>query len=610
MLVTVWEWLVVGSWLSASALGLLGLVPIRVADDAETSEQLAALVRRAAWAIVILVGVGLALWAGLLSPAAVADPAKRLMLGLLLVYSAGLIVRATVGRYLAPWFSAWWGARKIGQEIERKSDIREKLNRQPKQFEPEAHFGEHMFFGLCDDGLPYTVPLKTFRGMHCQFLGATGTGKGVLLQNVMAQSIRLGYGAWYFDPKSDGYIRTLLADEARRSGRPFYILDLVNGIGSYAPFACGSVDARAERLTTLFGLARGGGDSDYYKNNERAILRRTLKAVSAERATLQALEKEFTKQKKAHFGADNRRAGDVMTAESLLSEWQALPTICVTPTAATLDVRRAVREGAVVYVRSALSGLSIDVATACLVELSEVLIADPPSARGQHIVVGIDETERLLTQTVLTGLTVLRSCGTTMLLAYQSADQARNLRDQRVDKEAAKGIIEVNCQIKLVYGTTNDAVAEQISLDSGDRRVMALMSQRAETNAFGGEAWTGERTIKEDRAPVISKDEIKALPERVAVALRPNALAQVVSTCWLPGRSEEAYEAAVRSWEERSKIVDAPAETKRIAFDVPKRPQKTKSKPSAEGQVAGAEVAPMEGSEGVVDRAVDDGWAS
>lgn len=576
---TIATWMNPHGWqLWAVTLGLLatvGLSPLTwKADKATGADMTWAMTRRVLWSVAVGLPalLGVVVWWGAMNWAPGAAEMwslamiRRYSLGVAVAIAAGVVLRIAWFRYAAPAWSGWWRARWIGQHVDQPVDIRKEMDRiKPREFDPGALFKpDRLVLGQRDDGTPYSVSWDDFKSCHMQIVGATGRGKGVALQTIYAQLIRAGMGAWYFDPKGDAFIPAIMAAEARRAGRSFYVLDLVDRIGAYAPFAGGTVEERAERMVTAFQLERGGGESDYYKNAERLIVRDAVKRVASVDADLATLLDAIEIEKARHLGKSPRAMESKMTAEALLAEWSSLTTIAVRPEHG-LNVAKALAENAIVYVRCGLRGLTADVASVLLIELMDELIRNPPSAQGRHVGLGIDEAATLMSQQVVSGVTAVRSTGTTMMIAYQALEQVRNMRDQRVDKDAAETTMNINCEFKIIYGTSMEQTAEQISLSAGRRRVQVAMNEATEIGPFGGEQWSGKRSFREDEDQLISTDTIKALPKRVAVVLLPNRLAELVYTCWLPGVPKNAYLDALAAWKT---VVGTPAapKKKQIAF--------------------------------------------
>jgi len=574
-------------WFGVLCIGLLSIAPLAPKSDANSWEVTAALARRLALIGVFakLVASGV-FWVFLSHPDLQSGwlaREKAEALSMTFAFMGALTLRILGLRYLAPALSSWLRSRRIAQEVEGKTDIRDEMTKyKPIVFDPEQLFVDNMMtLGKDKNGDALRIPIRAFKSTHVQIIGATGRGKGVLLQTIYSQVVRMGFGAWYFDPKGDEFIPVILAYEAARAGVPFYVLDLVHKKGAYAPFSGGTIEERTERMNTAFMLERGGAESDYYKNTERVLLRRTVQSVGSQQADLKTLEATFADHKLRHFGKGNKNLENPMTVEAMLQEWQSLATVAVSPKAG-LDVGKAIRDRAVVYVRCALRGLTADVASVLLIELTDELIKAPPSARGEHIVLGLDEAATLMSAQVVTSLTAVRSTGTTMMLAYQASGQVRNMRDQRVDKDAAEGTVNINCETRLIYGTTIEETAEQISLSSGNKRVLTVMGEGAEVGGWGGERWSGKRSFREEDAALITTDTIKALPERVAVLLRPNATAEIVWTCWMPKRTPDAYNAAVKQWEASLTLPSLKPEQKTIQLQVPPRPAPKKAIPKEE----------------------------
>ena len=536
-----WGWV---AWaMGGTLLGVLGLAPIGTKADASTAEVWAVGLRKAGWATVVflpILAAAVFLTArnlGIIAEtqAWFAAQAWQYGPGVLAAWVGGFGLRVLVARFAIPYFSARLRRARVTQATDGKTDIREEVLRYaPREFDPEKHTDLDRGLAMGQDAERCSVFLdwEVFCKTHMQVIGPTRYGKGVLLGNVLKQCVHKGLGTWYFDPKGDDHLPYILAEAAKAVGRPFYVLDLITGVGSYAPFAGGTAEERAERVITSFRLESAGGDSDFYKRTERQLLRKIFVTLAGPQTDLETIRKHFEVAKRAKFAGNEKRATDSSSIEDGLDEWKSALGIGGKPSTQSLHVERAINESWVVYVRCRTRGITRDIARCLIQELTETVLRVRPRKQGQHVVAALDEARALFSNVVVDALTTVAGAGMTLMPAYQSVLDVRNLDDERMDPAMVEAAVNVNCQVKFVHGTRDFETAEAISLLTGTRRVLVPQSEATEIGAFGGERWSDKRAFREDEDALIPPNTISALPERIGVFLPPGEAARLVWTCW------------------------------------------------------------------------------
>ena len=196
-----------------------------------------------------------------------------LVLGMLL----GIGSRFAWKRYAAPWISREWRKKRMAQHTEKQSDVRDELDKlKQKNFSPEQYYklrDKQVFVGLNQAGEPIYMELDDFLGQHMMIVGATGQGKGVAQGYIIDQTIRMGLGTWFCDPKGDDHIPFIMKKAADDMGVDFIYLNLnPNGYGLWSPFSGGTMQQRKARLVEAFGMADSGDASAFYKLQERSEL--------------------------------------------------------------------------------------------------------------------------------------------------------------------------------------------------------------------------------------------------------------------------------------------------------------------------------------------------
>lgn len=566
---------------AAAVLGGIGAAPVQAKIDASTAEALAANARRAAWAVVLLGVCGFVISTQVTGPHALWlwPLARTAAIAATATYIAAFAARVLIARFVLPGVSGWMRAHRISQSTDALADIRtEQARYTPKNYDPSAHFvaanttcPPGLFLGLDDQSKPMHLPWPVFRETHLQIIGPTRFGKGVVAGCILAQSIRAGFGSWYFDPKGDNHIPKIMAEQAKAANRPFVILDLVNNVGTYAPFAGGSLQDRISRIVQAFKLEDTGSDGDYYKRSERKMIRLALERVPADDATLANILKAYQQVKFQELGGDERRVAQETSVESGLAEWAGIANIAGNGRSG-LQVKAALDQNAVVYVRCSTMGLARDVARILITELAETALKNPPAADGRHAFMLVDEARSMISSPLVSALTTVAGAGLTVGLAYQSILDMRNMDDKRLDAGSVEGAVNVNCQVKILYGTTDADTAEWVARTSGTRRVFLAQLEKAETGAFGGEKWAADRSFREDEAPLISPNTVLAMQPRVAIALVPGHAARMLYPAWMPYKTT--------AWEEAMKTQAQPTHS------TPEKPKKAVPLPAGAATLA------------------------
>ncbi|MBC7906090.1 MAG: TraM recognition domain-containing protein [Rhodospirillaceae bacterium] len=155
--------------------------------------------------------------------------------------------------------------------------------------------------------------------------------------------------------------------------------------------------------------------------------------------------------------------------------------------------------------------------------------------RGSHLCLFIDELKFLASDTIVKALATIAGFDAEIITAYQNFGDLLNPDDSRLDGRAVLQAVQVNSQIKLIFGGTDPDTAEYVAEASGTRMKKITRFERTEINRSGGESWARQRMLADQEEALIPINTVLALPRRVAVLLRPKHLAQVVCVSPVPG---------------------------------------------------------------------------
>jgi len=523
------------------SLGIFGLTPLKIKSEFNALQVLLVYYRKIALiSLVVIMLVTLGLYAFYVSmnaaPTALASQyfvswlwgiakinAPLIGGGL----ASALLFRLLTTRYLIPWVSGIWRRLRVEQTNEKLDDIRERSDTlKAVDYIPNQHYStDHVFLGLSDELVPITVSDEVWNETNKQIIGPTRYGKGVLIGCILDQQIRKGAGTIYVDPKGDRYAPHIMCRAAQESGRQFIYLDLSdNGIGSWAPFRGGTERDALTRLEMAFDLEYTGETADFYKGQERKALDRAFKSA-----------RDVPTLRKSMENTDSHR----INAE--LARWSSIRSLCPGKDVG-FDMDRALLDNAVIYVKGSLDDSIIKTATTIFI--AEIIQAsrrlDRRIPNGVDVV--IDEVSSLVSSTLALSLATSVGFGVRFTLAYQSQGDLLNIENTTVSGRYVYQSINVNSQIKAVYGGADHETAQWIADLSGTVMKSVPKMERSEINASGGEVWAGTRFMGTEEANLISINTVLALPPRVGVLVSPSQLARLCFTAFVPVDTEERLE--------------------------------------------------------------------
>lgn len=520
-------------------LGGLGLAPLRLESDLGSHGTLQLTLRRATLVLiagfaVLGIGAGLLFWLRLGAPLAAelgADYLQRWGPFCIAALVLGLLLRLVLQRYLQPRLSDWLRAMRIMQPTETASDIRAEIHAyQALDFLPSRFYRPgRVLVGLSLEHEPVTVDLAEWREINKTVVGATRTGKGITFQIWAEQAIARGDTVIMVDPKRDRFLPQVLKQAADAAGRRFIVLDLSDpdSPGAWSPFSGGPPADRRARFFDIMELTDRGTDADHYKALAREQLFGLFEAGAT--TTIPFLLAKATELS----AADEDRAKALSTIRARLKEWAGTPKLCP-KTGKGFRIERSLTEGAVVYVYGSLDDGIIRAASRAFIQEVIQEARRLQHQRTSHLCLFIDELKFLVSDTIVKALATIAGFDAEIITAYQSFGDLLNPDDSRLDGHAVLQAVQVNSQIKLIFGGTDPATAEYVAEASGTRMKRITRFERTEINRSGGETWARQRMLADQEEALIPVNTVLALPRRVAVLLRPKHLAQVVCVSPVP----------------------------------------------------------------------------
>ncbi|MFO1388294.1 type IV secretion system DNA-binding domain-containing protein [Cellvibrio sp.] len=441
---------------------------------------------------------------------------------------SGWLLRFSFSRYALPLYSSV--LRKISNKrtSDELSDIRKESSRlRAKDYLPEKHYKPgFIFVGLNEHNGPNLIPIDLWREANMQIIGPTRYGKGVIIGNILDQIIRQDDCVFYIDPKKDAFAPHIMYQAAKLNNRKFYYVALHDDdIGSWAPFAGGSDGDALVRAEIAFGLEfTGDPGTDYYKSQE-----------------LKEFQKAFAQTRNIESLKNLLKETDANRINAELARWSRVKSL-VPKNGSGFSIQKAIKENAVVYIQGHLKDAVLRTATKIfIVELVQEAM-NMHKERKNHLTVAIDEVSFLVSKDLAQSLATSLGFNINFVLAYQSQNDLLNLDDNSVNGNYIHQSINVNCQLKAVYGGADFETAEWASNLSGTIIKEVTKMERAEISKAGGEIWEGTRSVGSVEENFINKNTILTLPPRVCVFIQPRKIASINYTAFVPVKDTSSLE--------------------------------------------------------------------
>lgn len=501
---------------------------------------------------------------------------SRLWVVPLLAVLLGFASSWILNRHLSPWISATkkrWEVRQSGDEL---SDIRlEKNKMETKDFLPNKYYKKGYFFwGLDSKNIPIYDDFPTWNTRHFRFVGPTQTGKGVEIGVALDQAIRHGNTVFFIDPKPDKHARSIMQKACVDTGRMFVELDLrPQGKGRYEPFLGGDERQARSRLSYILGLQDTGTDGDFYKSTERRIIDKIFSDWDRRLHSLKGIL------------SDEKYFNDVKRSLNYIDEWLRISTFKVSKDKRGFAVDKCFENQAVVYIRGDLDDAVLN--KACTVLLMEICqeakrLYESNQRKGAVTLI-IDEVAFLINEQIADSLATVAGFDMNIGLAYQSEGDLLNLKDKTLNADAIATRVKVNCKNSMYYMAADAETAKVMAEESGEIFKNVTRSQSVTIGRHLEETWENRRDLHKVDEYLITTNQAKMLPERVAVLYRPNMLAEVCHTCWVPVKPTTT---APITEEPEPEIVEI--EKRKIVEDLPDLPSAKKiediEKSNAEAQ--------------------------
>jgi len=432
--------------------------------------------------------------------------AVGLVSGLALIY---WLTRSVVPRYVAVMERRTRKTRHDGLTDARTVS---ELLPKPIQYDPRRYFqtgfrNEALFLGLDSNRKPVTLSKQIAHETHIQLVGPTRTGKGLIAQNLLAQSVRRGEAVVVFDPKvgADKWLPSVLHAECVTAGLQFRYVDLRADCAQFNLLKGCTPRETMELLTTGLKLGRKGEAADFYRVAERAHLRRTTMANSAEPWSIPELADALGEA----AGEDQKKLEGLM---ELMGELADIPAV---QTRAGVDLEEVLTHGGVLYIAGSDLDEDIRMLQPMLVQRLVQLIRRRPRDVGLHVTMFLDEVKHLLSTAVLNSLGMIADRNCTMIPACQSL---KDLVCIDASQDTTESVVNTNCTIRFCYRQLEPRTVDWIESQTG-KILINVESAEIQRNPALAEVQHETRRVQQVQRATIDTNMINQLPSGCAVLL-------------------------------------------------------------------------------------------
>lgn len=439
---------------------------------------------------------------------------------------AGWVLRFSSQRYIVPIASKIFRSLRFTQSDDKLSNIEDELEKYSvKEFNPQKYYklDDQVFMALDQDNNPIYVPRKTWIEVNMQIIGPTRYGKGVEAGVIADQGIRAGDSVFYIAPKKEKFMPHIMKAAAESRGQKFYYVDLTDeGPGKWGPFLGGTARDALSRLYNAVGLnLTGNPGTDFYKTKERQELVNVFERGRSLKAILQNIDESSASK-----------------AYASISEWLTIETFNC-KAGQGFSIEKALEENAVVYIQGALTDPVVKMMMKIfIIELVQEA-ARVEDKRNSHLTVFVDEVRFLVSKELADALATIVGFDVNFILMYQSILDLTAPDDTTLNGRALLQSVNVNSQLKAIYGGADPETAEWIAALSGEKTLSVSKMEKTEILSGGGEIYESGRMIGTESVALIHSNIVKVLPPMVCALFQPRATAKIAYTSWVKVESEK-----------------------------------------------------------------------
>lgn len=437
----------------------------------------------------------------------------------------------------------------LGRGLTSVESAKIELFNEPIEYRPLDYLRvDNQFFGLeINSNKAYFLPFAD--STHILYCGPTRSAKGIALSHRVIEAIRQGKGIIVVDPKKDDFLPQVISEELERQDRceNLIIASYPNNFG-YSGFDKNDTSLEfTNKLIVALDLAPSGDPkSDFYRRNERTLLKKVVKIFLSSLSLLnnefefnyksfsnfikylyldlsatQNYNYELSKNKpnmdlieqysNRYFKPELFKNLELSFDEILILKglYQTVLELCDANIYTSVNIDEALYNGKVLYIQAD----QLDEASLKMLKILQVDIIQKAKKKTANCIVIADEVSFYATKTLSDSLSTIAGFGVHFILALQDLAQLNDV--------TIKNPILSNCQTKLFYKSSDLETLEYIEKLSG----LELVTQTTKQNST--------TTIRQNQEPLLNITRLRALKrDRVAILIAESLNAPVIVQTW------------------------------------------------------------------------------
>jgi hypothetical protein len=309
-----------------------------------------------------------------------------------------------------------------------------------------------IFIGLDEYVKPIYLKFDDWRARHFLIVGASRSGKGVVMQGLGVQSLMLGETLVVLDPKGDKYMPHIFKEYCQQSGAAYNYIDLTKDMEQINLIADTNPRDLKNCFIEAFSQREIGSESDVYRKNEQEFLENLSRFIFEETAN------KNLAQVLREYDID-RYTDNYKSSVSDLNKLAKLTSI----NALGNSLESLVKKGGCIYIVGDLLDETIKkVQRFIFCRIVQLARNYSNAGKEQSITVFADELVAHISRFVAESYTVSLGWGLRIISAIQDLKLLRGAPAD-LDPEFLKGAIFGNSQNKLFYRADDIDTADFLS---------------------------------------------------------------------------------------------------------------------------------------------------
>ena len=445
-----------------------------------------------------------------------------------ILFTSGIFFATYGARVLQARLSLWLSKFTLKNSIRNgsKTDIRfmAKLFNKLITYNPKKYFDHYkgIFIGLDENQQPIYISIKEWVTRHFLVVGATRSGKGVIMQILGVQSLRLKETVVFFDPKGDQYMPHIFKAECDRLNLPYHYINLNKDIPQINLIADFEMDDLKNCFIEAFSQRERGAESDMYRKEEQEFIEDFSRFV-VQQNNIKAPTKNLN-QLCQSYAIDRFKDN----GRSTISDLNKLRTIKSINSTTGKSIAELVDGGGCVYiVGNGLDETSKKVLKFIFCHVMQLAENYYEANNSRNITVFADELVSLISKAVALSYTVSLGWGLKIVSAIQDLKLLHGASAD-LNVEFLRGAIFGNSQNKLFYRCDDIETTDYLS-DMTGQIVVEDEQKTVIRNSLNSEKLESTTRLTQstrnyiDRNMILSFKEFEAvfcssLPDRSVIA--------------------------------------------------------------------------------------------